>query len=92
MCTVKLSKWGNSNAIRIPKEILTKAGINDPFVEFLVTVDKDKIILEKKRKPQNLKELFSGFDYKKYWEEERKNAKGKSLELDWGKPVGKEVF
>lgn len=47
---------------------------------------------EKKADPKNLKELFDGFDYKKYWSGWEKNNPHKTKELDWGQPVGKEEF
>jgi antitoxin MazE len=39
-----------------------------------------------------LKELFKGFDYKKYWADWKKENSGKSKEEDWKEPVGREVF
>ena len=41
---------------------------------------------------KDLKELFKGFDYKKYWADWKKENSGKSKEEDWGEPVGREVF
>lgn len=92
MENVKLKKWGNSQGIRLPKSILNEAHIK-PNDTFIVKIDKNKnIILEKKKKPQNLKELFDGFDYKKYWADWEKEHPGQSKEVDWGDPQGREIF
>lgn len=50
--------------------------------------DDKEIIQKKKEKSKSLKELFKGFDYKKYWKEHPK----KSKEINWGGSVGREKF
>lgn len=42
------------------------------------------------KKAKGLNDLFKVFDYEKYWEEWEKENPGKSKEVDWGKPVGRE--
>ena len=42
--------------------------------------------------PKSLKELFNGFDYKKYWTEWDKQHPNESKEIDWGKPQGKKIW
>lgn len=42
--------------------------------------------------PKSLKELFKGFDYKKYWAEWDKQHPNESKGIDLGKPQGKEIF
>lgn len=42
-------------------------------------------------KESSLAQLFEDFDYKKYWSDWEKENPGKSKEIDWGKPVGKEM-
>ena len=49
-------------------------------------------MLKKNKKPQNLKELFKGFDYEKYWDEWEKEHPNESKEYDCGKPQGREVW
>lgn len=93
MCNVELKQWGNSLAVRLPKTILSKAGINELPTKFDVTINKNnEIVLKKQKEPESLKELFKGFDYKKYWSDWEKENPGKSKEEDWGGPVGREVF
>lgn len=50
MCNVELKQWGNSLAVRLPKTILSKAGINELPTKFDVTVNKNNEIVLKKTK------------------------------------------
>ena len=73
--------WGNSQGIRLPKEVLKNAGIalND-ILE--VTVSNGVITLVKPFRHRTLEERTSEFD-------------GKLMldgEYDWGEPVGREVW
>jgi len=57
-----IQKWGNSNAIRLPKAVLESLRLkeNDP-VE--IVAEGDQIILRPaRRKPANLEELFAGWN------------------------------
>ena len=86
MRTVDLKKWGNSLAVRLPKTILSKAGISELPAKFDITVNKNnEIILKKQKEPESLKELFKGFDYEKYWSDWEKkilvNLKKKTGEV-----------
>ena len=44
------------------------------------------------KKTKNLKELFEGFDYKKYWAKWEKEHPNESREIDWGEPKGREIW
>lgn len=93
MRTVNLKQWGNSMAVRLPKSVLTQAGIGNSPTTFDITVNnKKEIILKKREKPESLKELFKDFDYKKYWADWNKEHPGESKEIDWGRPAGREKF
>jgi antitoxin MazE len=81
-------KWGNSHGIRIPKAFLQNIQIkeNDPVD---VILEKEKIIITKKivKEHKTTRERlteFYGVDFNK----KRKPQK----EIDWGSPVGKEVW
>lgn len=78
---VTISKWGNSQGVRIPKEVMetAKISIND-IVD--VYVEDDKIILRKTKqeKKVSLKALFADYDGQK------------ATPFDWGSPAGKEVW
>ncbi len=73
--------WGNSQGIRLPKEVLTEAGI--ALNEMLnITVKNGTIQLEKTFRHKTLEERAMEFDGKL-------NLDG---EADWDVPVGREVW
>ena len=77
----QVKEWGNSQGIRIPKEVLKSAGI--ALNEILdVTVSNGVITLVKSFRHKTLEERAAEFD-------------GKLMldgEYDWGEPVGREVW
>lgn len=77
----KVKEWGNSQGIRLPKEILKSAGI--ALNEVLeVTVSNGVITLVKSYRHKTLEERAAEFD-------------GKLMlngEYDWGEPIGREVW
>ncbi len=75
-----IQKWGNSQGIRIPKFILDFVHWNTDE-EIVLTADRDKIIIEKAKPRQNIMELFSEYDG-----EYTPNT------VDWGEPVGEEIW
>ena len=76
----QVKEWGNSQGIRLPKEILRSAGI--ALNEVLeVTVSNGVIMLVKPFHHKTLEERAAEYD-------------GKLMldgEYDWGEPVGREV-
>ena len=82
METVTICKWGNSAGIRIEKSILesVSAKIGDSFD--ISSVDGDKIVLKKVFRHKTLQERIDEYDGKS----------GKTLDYDWGKPVGREML
>lgn len=87
--TLRLSPWGNSQGIRLPKSFLDQIGVRQGKDKMLNAKIKDgEIIITKARSSDmTLKEMFEGFDADKYFAK----TQG-SKELDWGKPVGKEIW
>ena len=81
-------KWGNSHGIRLPKAILQsiKVSENDSVD---VIVDKEKIIIKKidKFDHKTTKQRLKDF----YGEKSRVNSKPQK-EINWGQPVGNEVW
>ena len=76
----KLQKWGNSQGVRIPKEILNKISILEgDSVD--VSYEGDAIIIKRINplKRYSLEELFKDNDIK-------------TNEEQWGDPVGKEEW
>ena len=80
MTVSAITKWGNSQGIRIPKSVMLAAHLceND---EVELIADKEPILLRKLRRPQTLDELFAGYegDYQ-------------PVEIDTGADVGLEVL
>ena len=77
----QVKEWGNSQGIRLPKEVLKNAGIalND-ILE--VTVSNGVFTLVKPFRHRTLEERATEYD-------------GKLMldgEYDWGEPVGREVW
>ncbi len=81
--TTSISKWGNGQGIRIPKNILEfLKWTESEKVEIIAENDGikiKKITVHEKRK--NIKELFEYF-----------NEIYKKENIDWGEPVGKEIW
>ena len=77
----QVKEWGNSQGIRLPKEVLRSAGIT--LNEFLdVTVSDGVITLVKTIRHKTLEERAAEFD-------------GKLMldgEYEWGEPVGREAW
>ena len=83
---LNLAKWGNSAAIRIPKTVLDELNIDSTNLEnvsFSIDIEGDRLILKRKLEKTQfelLAERSTG---------EKLNPK---VCVDWGKPVGKEVW
>lgn len=78
--TTKVQKWGNSLAVRIPKEVAEQLTIEQGSdIEMKVTDNEIKLI-PKKRKP-TLEELMAQI-----------TPENQHDEVDWGKPEGNEVW
>ncbi len=80
--TTKLQKWGNSSGIRIPKQMLTNLNFKEGTV--LSLTETPEGILIKSAKPRyyfDIKDLVKGM-----------NKKNRHELIDWGKPVGEEVW
>lgn len=80
MTTTTIQKWGNSQGIRIPKFLIdaVKWGNNE---QLSLRVDENKIIIEKAEPRKNIIELFADFE-----------GEYNPVDMDWGEPVGEEVW
>ena len=80
MATVTLQRWGNSQAIRIPKFITDTVDIREGDKVSIEIVD-NGFICRKVQKEVSLKSLL-------------KDWKGRytPTEIDWGEPAGKEIW
>ncbi len=76
-------KWGNSQGIRLPKLLLESINLkDDDIVE--VTTENNSIIIRKtenKRANRTIQKRFEGF-----------SGVYEPIEVDWGKPAGKEIW
>ena len=79
----KVQKWGNSQGLRISKELLSNADIDVGDAVDIAVRDGVLVVtpVNRVRGTQNLVQLVKGIvkDYK-------------PEELDWGQPVGREVW
>lgn len=76
-----IQKWGNSQGIRLPKKILEYVNMSEGEEVEITTQDEAIIIKRAGGKRQTIQELFEGYDGD-YTPEE----------VDWGEPVGGEVW
>ena len=81
-------KWGNSHGIRLPKAFLQDIKIfeNDPVD---ITLENEKIVIKKihQNEHKTIKQRLYDFYGEKF---EQKSIPQK--EMDWGKPVGNEIW
>lgn len=77
---VKLLKWGNSNAVRIPRKALSVARIKEGD-ELRVQVERGRITIELMNAEPTLAELVAGI-----------TKKNRYKETDTGKARGREVW
>lgn len=62
--TLKVTRFGNSKVLRIPREILRMVNADEVGDRFSLDVKDNKIILEKKK--TTLEDYFKGYENQKY--------------------------
>ncbi|MCI1688596.1 AbrB/MazE/SpoVT family DNA-binding domain-containing protein [Schleiferilactobacillus harbinensis] len=74
---VKISKWGNSQGVRLPLNIIRQMGIeNFETVKLNIKVDKEGTLTLKKISPKvQYADYFKNFDLKE-WEDQQKALGG----------------
>ena len=77
----KTAKWGNSIGVRIPRDLAKRAGISVDSTVEIDEADEGLIIKPVGKKEYSLEELVKGIT--------RHNQHG---EVDFGRPVGKELL
>lgn len=87
--TTTIQEWNNDKAIKIPDYILKSvAWKNNENLE--IKAENGKIIIEKvevkETKKKNIKELFENFEASEDF------CEYEPIEINWGKPVGKEIW
>lgn len=85
--TATLQKWGNSNGIRIPKQVLIDLDIkvND---KLLISSVNDEIIIKKDKKHKTLQNRLEEFYKKPVSKIKKLNLE----EIDTGDSVGDEIW
>ncbi len=77
---VAIRTWGNSQGIRIPKDILNKLNLKSSDVLDILVKD-DTIVLKKAFKHKTFEERLAEY-----------NGKIEITEFDWGEPKGREIL
>ena len=77
----KTSQWGNSIGVRLPKDLAKKAGIGVDSTVEIDEADDGIIIKSVGKKEYSLRELVS-----------RITPQNRHGEIDFGRPVGKELL
>lgn len=80
--TTIIKRWGNSVAVRIPRQILDRANLEEGANVEIILEKEGEIKLRAIRKHVSIYELFADYN-DKYFQTE---------EIDWGKPQGNEVW
>jgi len=82
--TTTIQKWGNSQAVRIPKSVLEALLLRENDQVEIIT-ESDSIIIKKatrkRRANKSLNERFANY-----------KGGNSCSEVDWGEPLGNEVW
>ena len=82
--TTTINRWGNSSAVRIPRNILSQANFEEGTHVEIISPKEGEIILRAVRKRKTLREIFA--------EENSNDDFLQTEELDWGEPQGEEIW
>ncbi len=77
---VAIRSWGNSQGIRIPKEILNRLGLKVSDI-LDIAVEKDTIIMKKSFVHRSFEDRLAEYD-----------GKISVADFDWGEPAGREML
>ena len=80
--TATIKRWGNSAAVRIPRQILDKAKLEEGADVEIVFAKEGEITLRAIRKRKNIQELFADYE----------DVFFQTEEVDWGEPQGNEIW
>lgn len=80
---VTIKKWGNSQGIILPKKLLNAIGVNGANEVLDLTIEGNKIVLQKKDKPLTINDVVKDFDANKYWETWYEEHPNQSKGLRW---------
>ena len=80
MAHVAIRSWGNSQGIRIPKDILDRMDLKVSDV-LDIEVEDDTIVLKKQFVHKSFEERLADYD-----------GKISVCDFEWGEPVGREIL
>ncbi len=80
MIKQKISAWGNSLGIRLPQVLIQQTNLAEG-IEVILSVEDGKIILTPTPPNYTLQQLLEGV-----------TAEMQHSEIDWGEPVGEEIW
>lgn len=81
MTTTTLQRWGNSLGLRMPKQLLLELNW-DVGDKLMLSRQDDKLVIESAHpRRKTIQELFDGYI-----------GNYQAQEIDWGEPVGKEMW
>ena len=78
--TTKIQKWGNSLAVRIPKEMASNLSWSEGSLVGFNQIG-NRIVISASRPKYTLEDMVKGI-----------TKKNRHKEFDWGKPMGKEIW
>jgi antitoxin MazE len=76
----RIGRWGNSHAVRLPRDVLDAAGIA-PDADVKLSAEPGRIVVAPVRRKPSLDELLA-----------RLKPGSSTEEIDYGRPVGREVL
>jgi len=76
----RISKWGNSLAVRLPKPFMEELGLGEG-AEVEITMRDGQLIMMAAHREYLLEDLVRGI-----------TAQNRHQESDWGRPKGREVW
>lgn len=79
--TTKVQKWGNSLAVRIPKDITKKLGLYEGSSVDILSQKEGVLMKPTRNDSPTLKEMVRQI-----------TPENRHKLIDWGEPVGKEVW
>ncbi|GMU70916.1 MAG: hypothetical protein AMXMBFR42_03830 [Burkholderiales bacterium] len=76
----RISAWGNSHGVRLPRDVLEEAGI-PPNADVTIRAESGRILIEPVKRKPTLDELLA-----------RIEPGAATREVDFGPPIGREVL
>ena len=80
--TATIKRWGNSAAVRIPRQLLAQAKLEEGTDVEIFLAKEGEITMRAVRKRESIQELFADYD----------GGFFKTEEMKWGEPQGNEVW